>query len=158
MDSDERNWQLIAFLSSSVLSTWALLAEDSYGDSPMLKLHSGAWNDIRLSVGEDKSVSVHVGNELLYETAEIQNLETSFDMNIDTDCDQIGLRTVKDLEIMADDVAVVNIGQISDLNKITYYTGDTPTAASNENPVSIKSISEATRLSSVKNVLMNITQ
>ena len=98
------NWAIICFLYSSSGSGWALLDQGSVGNSQLINTTASVWNDIYWTIESDKTVIVKVGNQILYQTDEISNLENQFGFTITMDLTTVGNRTFYNREVKFDDV------------------------------------------------------
>lgn len=104
----DKNWAILCFVYSYSQSSgsWAYLDDNSYGTSTLIKTSSNELNDISWTIEEDKTVIVKVGSQVLYESNEISNLESSFGLIIDMDLVSIGTRTRYNKEVKFDDVVI----------------------------------------------------
>ncbi len=104
--STQINWAVVCFVyNSSGGSTWALLAEDSKGYSSLINTGANEWNDVSWNIDEDKTLTIYVNNQFLYQSDEISSLETTFGLSINMDLVWVGARTYGE-EFKMDDVIV----------------------------------------------------
>lgn len=104
------NWAIWSFLSAGSSSGWYLLASDSRGYSNLIISAANQWNDIIYTITDDKTLIVKIGDTELYRTNEIRNIESSFGITISVSLVSVGIRTLDDFEVKADDVVVSQPG------------------------------------------------
>ena len=106
--TSDKNWAVICFVFSySQLSgSWVYLDDNSYGISSLVHTSANVFNDISLTIQEDKTVIARVGNQSIYQSDEISNIENSFGITVNMDLVEVGARTRYDKEIKIDDVVI----------------------------------------------------
>lgn len=100
------NWEVICFLYSSSTYGWVLLSDDSYGYSSLIHNSTNTFNEISWTIEQDKTVIVHAGNQLLYQTNEIAYIENTYGMTITMDLVDVGIRTFYNNEVKFDDITI----------------------------------------------------
>lgn len=105
------NWALICFISSSAGSEWVLLDQDSFGESSLINTGDGVWNDISWTIESDKTVIVKAGNQILYQSDEISDIENTFGITITMDLVSAGCRTHYQREVKIDDALITILSQ-----------------------------------------------
>ncbi|GBD87634.1 hypothetical protein BMS3Abin03_01568 [bacterium BMS3Abin03] len=120
------NWALLCFVSGSGSSAWVLLASDSFGESSLIHTGINQVNELSYTIEPDKTVILKVGNQLLYQSDEILNIENTFGMQITMDLVRVGCRTFYQREVKMDDATVITPSQPLSAESINIESGSQP--------------------------------
>ena len=113
--TSNENWLVIGFIWSYSQATggWAYLEDNSHGNSTLINTSVNAFNNLSWTIEQDKRVKVRVGDNLLYQSDEISNLENTFGITITMDLVCTGVRTRYSKEVKFDDVVITTPSNIS---------------------------------------------
>lgn len=97
------NWALQCFCVSASDAAWYLVDDDSLGYSPLIDMEPGAWNEIACRVGVDRHITIRVGDDVLYETDAVSDLQSPT-VDITMGLVNFGCRTMHNRTVAFDDV------------------------------------------------------